>query len=1128
MGWKKKTCIAAAMILLCGADATVMAQENAAATMQTQEDRKDFVQKGLAKVEALLRQRNYAEAEEKCRNLVEYEQSQNVLNCDTLHMMGNIYRIEEKHSEEIALWKGVFEKQAQIFKVNNTQVLLRPIAELCAAYQAAGDFVSTEPYLRHGEKIVREHAGKNLEEYEKDKQLFQTSALFNRIGQGTITPAEASKEAKALLEIHFRQKDVKAEVRECSWLEYYEWCEPELIDIVFSAVAVPHTFSEDVADFRRRDDAVTILRDADREETMWCMGRAAYTYVWVLGRNKDADRMLAPLYQEVKQEYRRPHTQQEAEAMMCVLSVKGVLSTLNGDHEEAIAATDIAWELYEDTSKSKDVQDGLIGLSLTAVQSYKAMEGQEKGKTVLARMAQISDSGSFAACCGKVLQTFDRKDASAAEKRQALRELRAAADRECAEDPNQEIRIRKTMQILTEAIPEKWASVIRSEQDTSIGQEGQIFGEQSFMARFELFATVEKAFNRKEYLKAISLYERFLELSRAAGDDYGEMTIQAAKRLARSYYLAGCQAEQEGNKENANTLKKRGFDYYKEMIDLREKQREQFGGLSQEERGTWFANVVADYMDAAVSLPSKDAFDVLEKCKARILLERFAEQAADASGILTAEESEKLQAYQQETRNRREAVTRLEDARRENEVLQNARKEWKRAVNDEQEYREVLRQKHPVYRELSKPTILTGEEGKQLFPPDTAFFEYVLRKSPDYPRYIYTDMLDEYSLTKTGVDYIGYGDGYWDEWFAYYKVLSYPNFESFSKVYRLWKIEEQGHISEHYLVQEKGEGIPPNVKERIDSPHGFEEARKEMAEKWGSHFDFNFTRNLGIQHGMRLLIAPDDSVPILPFETLTCDGKPFAEMYEISYVPSLSVYALMRERGTTNAALADRKGLFAMGNAIYGYTEDENLVKSRGGNFKELPETERELDQVGGLFPEEERIVLQREEASEPQLKSLDQSGDLSQYKYLLFAAHGVFEEDNPMKNAIVLSWPDKRNPAESDGYVTVGEWMGYKLRSDLVYLSACETGRGSKYAGEGLIGLPYALTIAGNKNTIMTLWEIEDEPAAAFSKAFFGRLAAGQTAVQALAATKREFIHHEKAAYRDPHVWGAFQLYGE
>ena len=183
----------------------------------------------------------------------------------------------------------------------------------------------------------------------------------------------------------------------------------------------------------------------------------------------------------------------------------------------------------------------------------------------------------------------------------------------------------------------------------------------------------------------------------------------------------------------------------------------------------------------------------------------------------------------------------------------------------------------------------------------------------------------------------------------------------------------------------------------------------------------------------------------------------------------------------------------------------------------ELEGTAKELDAVTPLF--DNSAVLSREQASEKNLNELNASGELAQYEYLLFATHGIFVPERPEWSSIVLS--QKYNDEDNDGYVTVGEWMSYDLRSDLIYLSACESGRGSYRAGEGIVGIPYALTVAGNKDTVMSLWKVDDVATAEFTSAVFEKLSRGKSEVAAINETKREFIG------RDPSVWAAFVLYG-
>ena len=132
-----------------------------------------------------------------------------------------------------------------------------------------------------------------------------------------------------------------------------------------------------------------------------------------------------------------------------------------------------------------------------------------------------------------------------------------------------------------------------------------------------------------------------------------------------------------------------------------------------------------------------------------------------------------------------------------------------------------------------------------------------------------------------------------------------------------------------------------------------------------------------------------------------------------------------------------------------------------------------------------------------------------------------MFIPERPDLNAIVLSQIDD---SENDGYVTVGEWI---LNSDLVYLSACESGRGDYRAGEGIIGLPYALTVAGNKDTVMSLWKVDDTATAEFTSAVFEKLSRGTSEVQALNETKKEFLKSPSANLNNSSVWAAFLLYG-
>jgi CHAT domain-containing protein len=168
-------------------------------------------------------------------------------------------------------------------------------------------------------------------------------------------------------------------------------------------------------------------------------------------------------------------------------------------------------------------------------------------------------------------------------------------------------------------------------------------------------------------------------------------------------------------------------------------------------------------------------------------------------------------------------------------------------------------------------------------------------------------------------------------------------------------------------------------------------------------------------------------------------------------------------------------------------------------------------------------LGLTGRDANEQALQRMNRAGRLRQFRFLHFAAHGYLNSAMPMLSSVVLSQTDVTEDA--DGYVTAAEWVGYEIDSDLIVLSACETGRGQELGGEGIMGLPYAMFVAGNRQAVLTLWRVVDDSAARFAGRFFERIAAGNDPLLALALTKREFMKDPKR--RDPVHWAPFVLYG-
>lgn len=145
--------------------------------------------------------------------------------------------------------------------------------------------------------------------------------------------------------------------------------------------------------------------------------------------------------------------------------------------------------------------------------------------------------------------------------------------------------------------------------------------------------------------------------------------------------------------------------------------------------------------------------------------------------------------------------------------------------------------------------------------------------------------------------------------------------------------------------------------------------------------------------------------------------------------------------------------------------------------------------------------------------------------------------QENPLyRSGIVLAGAntiDESLPEEiavDDGWITAEEISQMDLRgTDLVVLSACDTGRGAVRIGDAVAGLRSAFLFAGAQTIVGSLHEVPDRETGELMKRFFANLSEGQGKLESLNAARLALISElrEQHGAAHPFLWASFVLVG-
>jgi CHAT domain-containing protein len=307
-----------------------------------------------------------------------------------------------------------------------------------------------------------------------------------------------------------------------------------------------------------------------------------------------------------------------------------------------------------------------------------------------------------------------------------------------------------------------------------------------------------------------------------------------------------------------------------------------------------------------------------------------------------------------------------------------------------------------------------------------------------------------------------------------------------------------------------------------------------------------------IKDNAKVYLSPDGVYNQINLETLPTPDNSYVinknEIIILSNTKELIVRKSLAENDKKKkqpAAIANTK-VDLYGNPDYypvsSQATDENSGKSK---INPLPGSEKEVRNLYELLKSKQwdAHLFLKNDASEENIKKMKSP------KVFHIATHGFFMED--MKNSETVEGLNENKAAQNpllraglimknggnlldadnvydynseEGILTAYEAMNLNLdHTDLVVLSACETGLGEVQLGEGVYGLQRSFLVAGAGSIVMSLFKVSDDVTNELMSSFYKKWISGTDKRKAFLEAKKEIL----VKYKDPIYWGSFVMIG-
>ncbi len=620
---------------------------------------------------------------------------------------------------------------------------------------------------------------------------------------------------------------------------------------------------------------------------------------------------------------------------------------------------------------------------------------------------------------------------------------------------------------------------------------------------------------------ALNLLNQALNLSRLMG--------QRRREADTLYSIA------RANYSLSNLLEAR--KQIEQSLDIRESLRA--GVARQDLRASFFSSVQSGfdlYVDLLMSLSQRrpaDGYDAValqasERARARNLLEQLVESHADIRQGVDPQLLERERALQQQLNAKAAARINVLNDKGPEAIVAALDKEISELTSRYQEVDAQVRASSPRYAALTRPEPLAVLDIQRLLDQNTVLMEFALGEKRSWLWVVTSGAITSHQLA--------------------------PRSEIEKATRRVYEL---------LTARQSAAGL--TEEERIarvkEADAGFQTEAAGLSRMLLGQIAGSLRQEL---KGKRLLIVASGALEYLPFAVLPIPSnencyRPLITEHEIVNLPSASVLSVIRREtagraaapktvavladpvfetndprllmaakrrsGSQESAFNNRSAVEASSSASGGLDCSPFLraVRSLGrGSLSRLLFSREEADAIADLVPA--RSLLKATGFQASRTKAL--SGELSNYRIVHFATHGLLNSEYPELSGLALSLVDENGKAQ-DGFLRMHEIYNLRLPADLVVLSACQTALGKEIKGEGLVGLTRGFMYAGAERVVASLWQVDDLATAELMKRFYqGMLKDGLRPAEALRAAQIEMSKQKR--WSAPYYWAGFVIQGE